>query len=930
MEHIKDYNADVVFLSETWMRSNKDDITAMIKPYGYTLVHNRRRNRDKVLGGGVGVMFKTGMSYKQISCKPFSSFEHIIVKVQLVKNTNFTLISIYRLHFVPTNVFLDEFTQLLEMLSASSEIFVLSGDINIHLDEDDSYAVRMKDIFSMFNLKQYVDFPTHKLGHTIDCVLAASDCPQISELLGNNVELSDHFLLSFKVKIYVRRSEYKSITYRDLKSLDNEQFCADVNTEYENIQSGDFQRRVNEYNERMTKVVDVHCPQKTKQIKVVTYAPWFDLEYSELRKLRRKAEKKYKKSGLQIHKQEFVELRKKTTNLAFNKKREYYKNKIDECGGNSKTLFACLNKLLDIKQETVLPYHSSSEELANRFKTYFNEKIRNIRKAFPSQPLSSDVISNFDQTHVLSTFEPATVEEIKLVISTRGINCSPDDPVPIALLKNNLDTFVPIWLELVNLSLRQGSMECLKNAVVRPLIKELDDVIDRDVLKNYRPVSNLVFLSKLIERIVANRLDNHMTKHGLHCSKQYGYKTNHSTEMLLVKIVNDLFISCDQKIPTIVMFLDLSAAFDTVDQCKLLKILQHDIGISGVALMWFKSFLVGRSQIVKIGESYSSEDPLKYGVPQGSVLGPPLFNIYTRSFPEKVNSIGYEIEGFADDHQIRKHFSPIFQVKALGMNIDRCFQVITAWMNEFFLGLNSSKTKILVVAPPSVQNNILVKGTFIDGRCIRFVDSAKNLGIIIDNELLFEDQIKKLVSTCLNTIRSISRIKAFLNEDQLKTLVSALVFSKIDYCNALYYGLNSRLLNKLQVVQNSAVRLIYKMNRYDRLHVSGLFLKLHWLKIKERITFKILLIVHKCLNGVAPPDVIDLITPSKSVRARKLEIRKSLSAYGDRSFAVAGPKLWNALPLYIRVEVVTTEFKKRLKSFLLTSSDSFYQVVNRQ
>ena len=90
MVHIKDYNADVVFLSETWMRSEKDDITAMIKPYGYTLVHNRRRNRDKVLGGGVGVMFKTGMSYKQISCKPFSSFEHTIVKVQLMKNTNFT------------------------------------------------------------------------------------------------------------------------------------------------------------------------------------------------------------------------------------------------------------------------------------------------------------------------------------------------------------------------------------------------------------------------------------------------------------------------------------------------------------------------------------------------------------------------------------------------------------------------------------------------------------------------------------------------------------------------------------------------------------------------------------------------------------------------------------------------------------------------
>ena len=541
----------------------------------------------------------------------------------------------------------------------------------------------------------------------------------------------------------------------------------------------------------------------------------------------------------------------------------------------------------------------------------------------PSEGIYSTHLSG-----VLEVFEPATEEEIRSIITTYGINCSPEDPIPVSLLKNNIDTFIPIWLEIVNLSLRQGSMDCFKNAILCPLIKELDELIDTDVLKNYRPVSNLVFLSKLIERVVAIRLDGHMNKHGLHSTKQYGYKTNFSTEMLLVKIMNDLLIACDRKIPTIVMFLDLSAAFDTVDQSKLIEILHKEIGINGVALAWFKSFLIGRTQKVKVGDSYSSIDPLKYGVPQGSVLGPRLFNIYIRSFPEKVHSAGFEAEGFADDHQLRRQFNPIFQIKALGENIDRCFQVISEWMTRFFLRLNSSKTKILVVAPPSIKSEILINGTFINGTCIRFVDSAKNLGIIMDSELSFDIQIQKLVSSCFYTIRCISRIKYFLNENQIKTLVSSLVFSKIDYCNALYHGLNTKLIKKLQVVQNSAVRLIYNIHRYDRLPVSNLFTKLHWLKVKERITFKLLLIVHKCFIGIAPPDVIALVSPSNSDRTRKLEIYPSNGTYGDRSFSVVGPKLWNALPRHICAEASTENFKKSLKTFLLTKSDSYFQVVN--
>ena len=511
-----------------------------------------------------------------------------------------------------------------------------------------------------------------------------------------------------------------------------------------------------------------------------------------------------------------------------------------------------------------------------------------------------------DHKNALYAYGPTTEDELRSIIQSYGINCSPEDPIPVSLLKPNADLFIPIWVDIVNLSLSQGNMDCLTNAVLLPLIKELDSLIDADVLKNYRPVSNLVFLRKLIERVVVIRIESHMVERNLHSNKQYGYKKDHSTEVLLVKIVDELLMECDNKNPTLLLLLDLSAAFDTVDQNKLLEILHHEIGIRGKACEWFTSYLTIRSQRVKIENSYSSIDMLQFGVPQGSVLGPVLFNIYTRSFYRCVESEGFKVEGFADDHQLRKPFSPLFQVGTLGKNIEKCFGAIKTWMDEFFLRLNSSKTKILIMCPISMKPDLHIKGTFINGKCARFVDSAKNLGILLDSDLSFYGQIRKVTSSCFNTIRKISRIKKFLTKDQLKTLACSLILSKLDYCNALYYGINSQLLIKLQSVQNCAARLVFKKQRYERVSVTDIRKELHWLKIKDRITFMMLLIMHKCITGTAHHDVKVMIHFLSSDRTKKLEIKGSMSKYGDRAFSVAGPKLWNALPLYLREEKGTS------------------------
>ena len=522
----------------------------------------------------------------------------------------------------------------------------------------------------------------------------------------------------------------------------------------------------------------------------------------------------------------------------------------------------------------------------------------------------------------LTEFEPATLDEITTIVKSYGVKCSPEDPVPASLLSSSVDTFAPFWLEIVNLSLQVGSMEGMVNAVVLPLIKELSSLVDTDNYKNYRPVSNLVFIGKLIERVVQTRLNQHLLSNNLVSEKNYAYEKNHSTELLLLKVVDDLYKAFDNNLPSVVVLLDLSAAFDTVDHGKLLHILKYEIGIDGTALKWFESFLVGRTQTVKIGDEYSEILELLYGVAQGSVLGPPLFKIYIRSLYKYVEPTRFTIEGFADDHQLIKQFLICVQQKALGENIQNLLSHIAVWMNEYFLCLNQGKTKILVIAPPSVQPEIIIHGVFIQNVCIRFVKSAKNLGVILDDELSFECQINKVVKGCYATIKKLSQIKGFLTHEELKQLVSADIFSQIDYCNALYYGINVSLMVKLQRVQNCAARLLSKF-KISSGKMDKVLLDLHWLKVKFRCVYKILLIVHNCLHHTAPKEIVSMLQYGDSARTLKLQETSYENKYGSRAFSHVAPKLWNLLPKKIRNLSETDEFKTSLKSFLLIRGDEY-------
>ena len=388
----------------------------------------------------------------------------------------------------------------------------------------------------------------------------------------------------------------------------------------------------------------------------------------------------------------------------------------------------------------------------------------------------------------------------------------------------------------------------------------------------------------------------------------------------MVKITNDILIASDKKTATVLLLLDLSAAFDTVDIDRLIHILFTEIGIRGTALKWFCSFLKQRTMRVKINGAYSEVFVLEFGVPQGSVLGPILFNIYIRSIYKHIQSTGFSIKGFADDHQLYVSFSPEFQYAMLGEKIRHVMNQIDGWMNHFFLKLNQSKTQIIVFGPESIRSKVAINGVFIENRttCIRFQTIVKNLGILFDTNLSFSEQIKAVVGTAFASIKNIARIKTFLTSKEKCTLLTALILSKLDYCNSLYYGINCSLLKKLQVVQNSAARLVFNRRKFD--HSSGLLFQLHWLPIKYRIEYKIDLLIHKTMYHASPEDMQNMVSLHSTLTFNLKGDYRSISSNGDRAFMVYSVHVWNRLPLYLKTESSLVMFKKSLKTFLFNEA----------
>ena len=715
---------------------------------------------------------------------------------------------------------------------------------------------------SSYGLNQLVNEPTHNQGHVLDLIITSHKVvsPKSIEINATDSQMfpnCDHFPVKFELLNTSAKSanEKKTITFRNIKDINGETFMQDLADELLCLQEeSSFEKVISLYNSKCSSVLDNHAPLLTKQIKDRKSAPWFDGEYKALRACRRKAENKWRVTGSLEDKEAYKALREQCTQLSDTKKHEFFCTQFEKHSFSSKSLFSFVDTFLDRDKCLILPPSDSLKETVENFNTYFEEKIRAIREKFEDAPSHPTDQHRYCRP-LLSEFSPTNMEELAAIIKSCDIKSSSVDPLPAKLFKENLDVLLPVLTDVVNASLSTGSIDGAKLAHISPLIK--GHGLDSSNLKNYRPISNLSFVGKLIERVVLARLNEHLENNNLHIPHQSGYKKMYSTETLLVRVVNDLLIASSESKATVVLMLDLSAAFDTVDHSKLLQILKHELGITGKAWEWFRSFLTGRCQRIKVGCEESYDIIIKFGVPQGSVLGPVLFNIYIRSLYSTAHAQNFLIHGYADDHQLYKSFEAKEEHVILVNDVPKCFQEINKWMRAHYLQLNPGKTEILVFGSPAVLHELSIKGVFINsGTCVRLSPVAKNLGFRLDSQLNFKEQIKQLKSMCYLKLRDLAKMKRFLTTKQMNTLVQAIIISCLDYCNSLYYGCNNTVMNQLQDIQNRACRLVFGLKRKDS--VQDKLKDLHWLKVRERIEFKLCLLTFKAVNAIGPSYLSDI------------------------------------------------------------------------
>ena len=428
-------------------------------------------------------------------------------------------------------------------------------------------------------------------------------------------------------------------------------------------------------------------------------------------------------------------------------------------------------------------------------------------------------------------------------------------------------------------------------------------------------------MSKLIEREAVAKIHDHMIANNLYDPYQSAYIEGRSTETALVKLSNDVLIGMDNKELTILLLLDESAAFDMVNHPILLHRIEHRVGITGKALEWLKSYLSNRKQYVKIGDGKSEYTSLERGVPQGSSLGPTLFNIYTLPVGDIIQSHGLSYMIYADDKQ--KHIS--FKVADLDTNLDKvkaCLINLKSWLTENFQKLNESKTLFTIFGTPQQLAKLGPVKLDLGNDCIIEISKeVKNLGVIFDQSLTFKSQVASVSKTAHYQLYNIQKARRSLNNTATEAAIHAFVHSKLDYANALYYGLPDYLFYCLQKVQNSAARTL--TGTHKREHITPVLQSLHWLKVKSRVHFKVVLLMFKVHNGMAPQYLSDLVTPytpARSLRSSNqhmyVEISTSLKTGGDRAFSKSGPVLWNRLLMSMRSTTSLNSFKRQLKTHL--------------
>ena len=537
------------------------------------------------------------------------------------------------------------------------------------------------------------------------------------------------------------------------------------------------------------------------------------------------------------------------------------------------------------------PLRMDPAELNTHFSTTAERTLKS--SAVPVGDLAN-LIDNLPEEHPNGdhfNLKPVTHAKVLKCITTLRSDCSAGaDRIPARFVKLVADHLADPLTCIINTCIGNVYFPSLwKTARVSPIPK-VDNPTSND---QFRPISILPVLSKVFEKLVAGQMSDYAEEASLLHNRISSFRKGHSTTSVLFGIRDDIRYAMKKGEVTLMVLADFSKAFDTI--CFKTTINKfYKLGFSKTFLKWLLSYLSDRSQFVQIDDKPSSHKSAQFGIPQGSILGPLIFNLYVADLND-VTPPTTKCFQYADDTTLYSHCA-VSDLETGEAEMNKTLTELSTWSQGSNLALNPTKTKCMLLSTSqmstyhSLSSRPLQLTT--EGKALERVKSTKLLGVHLNETLRWDDHIKHLASSCYGTLASLRKIKNFTTYSLRKHLAESLILSRLDFSDIVFYPLTERLLKRLQRIQYSAASFV--TGRY--VNSTESILKLGWLPMRERRDWHLLKAAHKALYSNNWPGYLQLNRVQHTHVLRSSTTVNLVIPFVSNTFQDSAASLFNPLP----------------------------------